>query len=144
MEKSYHLGVKALLQNIAGQYLVLLVNCARLRNPGDVEYWDIPGGRLQEGDSIEKTLCREIEEETDITSCEIGRHLGIFMSNLEIPTDHGTFGLLLSIYEVRTNAELIRISDEHLEYRWVDKEELLVKLAHKYPKECLETLTKSL
>ena len=144
MEKCYHLGVKALLRNTAGQYLILLVNRAKLRNPGDEEYWDIPGGRLQEGDSIKETLRREIEEETGITSCDVGLHLGIFMSNIEIPTDHGTLGLLLSIYEVQTDAEDIQISDEHLEYRWVDKEELLQKLAHKYPAEGLTILATNL
>ena len=59
MEDSYHLGVKALIRNERGEILLLKVNVAKLRN-ATIAYWDIPGGRVQRGDTVETTLHREI------------------------------------------------------------------------------------
>ena len=65
-EKIYHLGIKAFIRNRKGEVLLLQVNQEKFKNPTPGGYWDIPGGRVLNGHTIEETLQREIEEETGI------------------------------------------------------------------------------
>jgi 8-oxo-dGTP pyrophosphatase MutT (NUDIX family) len=61
-EDNFHLGIKALIRNSKGEYLLLKTNKARI----DKEYYDIPGGRIKRGEDIINTLKREVFEETGI------------------------------------------------------------------------------
>ena len=47
LEDTFHLGVKALIFEAEGKILLLERN-----HPVKNLYWDIPGGRLQKGDSL--------------------------------------------------------------------------------------------
>lgn len=57
MEDIFHLGIKALLRNEEGRVLLLKVNPKKLRGE-QRDYWDLPGGRIQKGDSVLDTLRR--------------------------------------------------------------------------------------
>lgn len=67
-EDCFHLGIKALIRNSEGKLLLLKVNPAQLRNHEGDPYWDLSGGRIHRGSTIEETLRREVAEETGITS----------------------------------------------------------------------------
>ena len=57
-------GVKALIKNTAGKYLLLL---RAAPYPGDDKCrWDVPGGRINPGEELVIALKREIEEETGL------------------------------------------------------------------------------
>lgn len=139
MEQNYHLGIKALISNGEGKFLALKVNPEKLRNTDEV-YWDIPGGRVQTGSTVEETLAREVFEETGLTVSSIGEPLGTYLSHIVIPTDQGTVGLLLSVYQVEVLTGDIVISDEHTEAAWVTQSELVERLRHKYPEGFLQLL----
>ena len=57
-EDTFHLGVKALIRNPNKEILLLERKSKFHKN-----YWDLPGGRLQKGESLLQTLKREITEE---------------------------------------------------------------------------------
>jgi len=57
-------GVKALLKNREGKYLLLRRNAKRYPEIGSV--WDIVGGRINPGKSLLENLKREIFEETQL------------------------------------------------------------------------------
>ncbi|HEV2403361.1 MAG TPA: NUDIX domain-containing protein [Candidatus Saccharimonadales bacterium] len=64
IEDIFHLGVKALLKNDKGEILLLQVNPAKL-NGKRTDYWDLPGGRVQKGQTVmkhyvEKSLRRPV------------------------------------------------------------------------------------
>lgn len=139
MEQAYHLGIKALVSNSEGKFLVLKVNPQKLKST-DLVYWDIPGGRVQIGSSIQDTLIREVFEETGLNVVSIGESLGTFLSNIMIPTDNGTVGLLLSVYRVEVADSELVLSDEHTEAAWVEPGDLVEKLKHKYPDGFLKLL----
>jgi 8-oxo-dGTP pyrophosphatase MutT (NUDIX family) len=60
-------GVKALIQNAEGRFLVLARNLANYSDINKKDAWDIPGGRINPGTSLIENLAREIMEETGLT-----------------------------------------------------------------------------
>src|SRR5579871_5133663 len=58
-EDCFHFGIKVLLCDSESKVL-LLKKQDRNRNV----YWDLPGGRMQKGETMMETLRREVEEET--------------------------------------------------------------------------------
>jgi ADP-ribose pyrophosphatase YjhB (NUDIX family) len=66
-EDCFHLGAKALLQNTEGKLLLLQKNPKEPHQ--NVEcLWDLPGGRINRGESLEEALKREVFEETGLNS----------------------------------------------------------------------------
>jgi 8-oxo-dGTP pyrophosphatase MutT (NUDIX family) len=119
-EKIYHLGIKALIQDSSGKILLLKVNQKKFTNPTVEDYWDIPGGRVLEGHTLEDTLHREVEEETRITNLDFFSHLDTIISNIEIPLKDGEkAGLILSIYTcIVSGSPYIQLSEENTDYAW--------------------------
>jgi len=70
MYKHSHLGVYAVIENSGDQ--ILLIKKARGPYTG---LFDLPGGSMEEGELLEETLIREIQEETGMEVVEI-RQLG--------------------------------------------------------------------
>lgn len=137
----FHVGIKALCRNERGQYLLLQVNSEKLKGKDNPAYWDIPGGRIEEGDSVAATLAREIDEELGCTLQTKPEFFTGVVSNIKIPTEDRDVGLVLMIYAVDLpmNTE-IKISDEHIAYEWVDAVIASERLQFKYPKEFTEKL----
>lgn len=135
-EKLFHVGVKALIFNREGKALLFEVNTSKFK--GDkIAHWDIPGGRIQEGQTASEALAREIEEEAGITESSEPEFYTSVISNIEIPiSDTERVGLVLMVYKVQIADSIeIRLSDEHLKYEWVDLSEAAVRLGYKYPLE---------
>ena len=139
-EQLFFVGVKGLIQDAEGKILLLLADVSKHR--GNTEpYWDIPGGRIQEGDSVLETLKREILEETGITIVTPVFKTAV-ISNHQVPTsDNQMAGLVLMVYMVSTpsDSELV-ISEEHNGYEWVSRAVAKERLRHKYPKEFTDVL----
>ena len=134
-EDVFHLGIKALIRNDEGKALLLRVNAKELVGVAEA-YWDIPGGRIKRGDTVEDTLRREVAEETGlaITACS---PLAMVRSNIRIPRGGAEdVGLILAVYECRVAAaDVITLSSEHVAYEWVASGEAAARLAVKYPPE---------
>lgn len=143
-EDTFHLGIKGLIVDSEGKILLLKVNPARLKGGAEPkDYWDLPGGRVQQGHTIADTLVREIEEETGISSVANIQPLGMVLSNIRIPVGDNTVGLILSIYSCSVPEDsIIKISDEHTASEWFTTKEAANLLAIKYPPEFCRLLTK--
>ncbi len=141
-EDTFHLGIKALIRSKDGKVLLLKVNKAALKDHSGEPYWDIPGGRVQEGNTIEETLLREVEEETGINDVSGVKPISMVLSNIRIPLkDGGNVGLILAIYECTIPEEApIILSEEHVEYKYFDPIEAAELLSIKYPKEFTDVL----
>lgn len=134
--RHFYIGVKALIENKQGQILLLKADVTKHRNV-DEPYWDIPGGRIEEGDSVLETLEREIEEETGVSEMNINGLFIAVVSNHEIPTDDRTLGLALMVYRasIPDGSEIQIDPSEHIDYEWTSKEEAAKRLSNKYPPE---------
>jgi len=136
MEDLFHLGVKALIRNEKGDILLLKVNPRELKGFNGVVYWDIPGGRIQKGSTIEETLKREVEEETSIKDIKNIKPFDMVLSNIRIPRENGDVGLILSIHTCNIGASTdLRLSEEHTEAKWFTPLEASKLLEFKYPKQ---------
>lgn len=71
MEDYFHLGVKALIQNAQKELLLL-----RRRSL----VWDLPGGRIQKGETLEEALAREVYEETGLNIISAPQPVFMFLS----------------------------------------------------------------
>jgi len=141
MEDTFHLGIKGLIRNSEGKILLLQVNIKDLAKYEGEPYWDIPGGRIERGASVEETLRREIFEETGVQEISSIEPVGMVLSNIRIPIQDGNVGLVLGVYSctIPQDAE-IALSDEHVAYEWVDVNLAKERLAIKYPQEFITSL----
>ncbi len=135
-EDLFFLGIKGIIRNSKGEVLLLKVNAQKFNQENKLEYWDIPGGRIQVSDTVENTLKREIEEETGVKNISNIIPFSMVISNIRIPMENKSFGLILSAYLCNIDEkEEIKISDEHTEYAWFEPTKASELLKIKYPEE---------
>lgn len=135
----FQVGVKAVITNTEGRVLLLLA----AKGFHDA-HWDLPGGRIEDNQTAEEALRREIEEETGITTVDDIAFYSACISNFELTFDDiGTVGLVLMAYVVRVpENSVVTISDEHTDYEWVSMAEAAERLKVKYPKEFTDALAR--
>ena len=75
--------------------------------------WDLPGGHLEVGESLRAAGRREVMEETGL---EVGDFSFVGKENNK--------GKLTYFYKVKPNDGYITLSGEHVEYRWVGRDEI--------------------
>jgi mutator protein MutT len=140
-EDVFHLGIKGLIRNAEGEILLLQINRQKLDQATEA-YWDIPGGRMQRGETPLDALRREIQEETGITSLTNIQPLVMSLSNIRIPQKNGTdVGLVLWVFTCDAPAlDQIAISDEHVALAWFSPAEAAEKLRVKFADECIEKI----
>ena len=140
-EDIFHLGIKALIQNPSGEILLLKVNTKNLKGFVGEAYWDIPGGRIQVGSTVEETLKREVEEEIGVKDITNIKPFSMVLSKIRIPQKDGSVGLILSAYtcEIPEKSK-IRLSEEHVEAKWFSPVEAAKLLEVKYPAEFTEKI----
>ena len=94
--------------------------------------WELPGGRMDFGEDVEQTLCREIKEEIGFENIEIGELVNFWsFTNVRKETNHH---FIIFDFEIFTNEGKIKLSDEHIEYKWAgidDFEKMDMKEGHK-------------
>jgi 8-oxo-dGTP pyrophosphatase MutT (NUDIX family) len=133
-ETLYYLGVKALIANEQGQYLLLHV-----RNKGGT-YWDLPGGRANKGETVSIALLREVKEETGITQLTIQKHLGMALTSICIPITAELWGgLILSLYCCSATITAPLQLEDGVELAWCSAAEVLERLAQ-FPEELRQAI----
>lgn len=93
--------------------------CAR--RPLDKKFgglWEFPGGKIEEGETLEMALKRELLEELDL-KVEV---LGAFMN---VAKEYDTFIIDLTCLKCKVSENYSFKLKEHLEYKWLEKKELL-------------------
>lgn len=121
MNNNFGVAVKAMIKNEEGKYLVLYKSEAEEINPNEI---DIPGGRMEFGESAEESLKREVEEEAGI-KIEVGKPSRVWRL---VKEDLHLVGITFLAKYVSGE---VKLSEEHTRHEWIDKDKIL---AGDYPK----------
>lgn len=87
--------------------------------------WDLPKGKLDEGETLEECAVREVEEETGLKNIQLGKLIGVtthFYKENEKDIEKETHWFTM---KVAGDQKLVpQVEEDILELRWVDKNDL--------------------
>ena len=110
-------GVKILIQNKRGKYLLLHRNTEKYK--GVKGEWDIVGGRIKLGTPLLENLQREVQEETGLTL--VGKPQLIAAQDILLEEKHV---VRLTYVGSTAEGEVVLNIEENDEYQWYTKEEM--------------------
>lgn len=140
-EQLFQIGVKALVQNVEGAILLV----GHHQKDGAIMHYDMPGGRMDAGETFADTLQRELREELDIASFEQGDLFDVVQSEISIPVAGGRVPLVLVVYLVSLPADAILCPGGGEEvFDWVLPQHAEELLAFKYPQPFIKRLVADL
>ena len=142
--KKFCIGVKGLIINSESKILLLQINLEKrkFKDPNSQVYWDMPGGLIEESETIESTLKKEIKEKTGIDFIENAEFFHASISNIEMPTKDGILGRALFVYKTRVKDNVqVLISDEHIKHGWFFPKEASELLKIKYPQDFTDKIS---
>ena len=112
---SFHIGVKAIITNSEGKVLLL-----ERDHPIKKLYWDLPGGRVQKGESLKDTLIRELKEEIGLDNISEFYPFAMVLTDIRIPIREESAGLIFSIFKCNLSGTFHPIlSTEHVNFEWL-------------------------
>ena len=112
--RRWGIAVRALLRDRRGRFLILQRTANSGWAPGA---WEIPGGKLDAGETPDEGLRRELEEETGLTVTLDGFEGAL---PFEMPKVH----VVTLVFRARVKSGRFRLSDEHDAFRWVSRSEM--------------------
>jgi len=130
------LGVCAIVENTQGEWLVVKKSYSGLKGR-----WSLPAGFVQEGETINEAVVREVKEETGI-DCFVKGLVG-FRSGV-IRGEISDNMAILYCDKIQENQPIIIQEREILEAHWMSPEQLAVdELANKMLKEYAQANVKN-
>jgi len=106
-EKIQKLSIKGLVLQ-KGKFLILKDKTGR---------WELPGGRIEFGESLDQTLRREFKEELGAVDVKAGNPIGSF--EFTFVSGNNNYQFIILVLECQAEIDEIKLSDEHTEYQWI-------------------------
>lgn len=114
IEYVFGLAVRVLLTDDQGKILIIKRSTDSRTNPGK---WELPGGKVDQGESFDQALIREVYEETKL-KIALDHVVGVSEQNLP---------LIRAVHIIMSGKIVegeLNLSDEHEGYAWVFFENL--------------------
>ena len=114
MKRDYGLTMRGIIKNDDGEILILK---RHPKSRTDPDTWELPGGKVENGEFFDDALLREIMEETNL-DCKVG--------DLAIAIQHDypfkrTVQMIMYLDDVKGE---VKISDEHTDARYASIDEI--------------------
>lgn len=87
-------------------------------HPNEGGKWGIPGGKLEEGESLTEGALRELFEETSIRVSKANYVGHLFIRK------RGEVEYIFHMFHIQVTEAKVLLSDEHTDYRWLTAEEV--------------------
>lgn len=110
MDMPYGLTVRGIIKNNNGEILIVK---RHPKSKTDPEMWELPGGKVENGEFFADALIREIKEETSLDV-----KVGDFAEAIQNDYIHKrTVQLMMYLKDVEGE---VKISEEHTDWMWAD------------------------
>jgi len=116
-------------------YYLLLHYPSGARTPRN--YWDFPKGHIERGEKEIETVKREVKEETGLEDIKFIEGFKKWVKYFFRFQGKTVFKIVI-FYLVETKNKNVKISSEHIGYKWLPYEEALEQLLFKNAKEILK------
>jgi len=116
-------------------YYLLLHYPSGTRTPRN--YWDFPKGHIERGEKEIETVKREVKEETGLEDIKFIEGFKKWVKYFFRFQGKTVFKIVI-FYLVETKNKNVKISFEHIGYKWLPYEEALEQLLFKNAKEILK------
>lgn len=107
--------VAGVIRNEKGEVL------CTLRDKGKYEYvsykWEFPGGKIEEGETLEQTLTRELHEELEI-DVEIGKFF------YQVEHDYPDFHLSMAVFDCKLISKEMKMN-VHKGIKWLQPKDMM-------------------
>jgi 8-oxo-dGTP pyrophosphatase MutT (NUDIX family) len=100
------------------------------------DYWDLPKGHIEKGEKELDTVKREVEEETGLKDLKLIEGFKEWIKYFFVFKGEKIFKIV-TFYLAETKTEEVKISSEHIGYKWLPYEEAVNLLTHKNAKDIL-------
>jgi len=114
------LSLKALIKS-GNSYLLIKRSSKLDYAPGS---WDLPGGKLGIGEDINKTLTREVKEETNLTVKPENMNFYLEKHKSEVKKHEGIMYVQLAFKSQFIKGKL-KLSEEHSDFKWLPLKQAL-------------------
>ncbi|MDI6602844.1 MAG: NUDIX domain-containing protein [Patescibacteria group bacterium] len=101
------------------------------------EYWDLPKGHIEKGENEIEAVKREVEEETGLRDIEFVEGFKEWIKYF-FKFKKKNILKFVTFYLAETKTEKVKVSFEHLGFKWLPYEEALKQLTFKNTKEILK------
>jgi 8-oxo-dGTP pyrophosphatase MutT (NUDIX family) len=135
--QTFQVGIKALIRNDEGQ--ILMVHIPEWS--GNPAHWDLPGGRIDTGESFLETLKRELIEEIGVSYVGKPKQIMTFLTKITIPVGSTRMPLIFVVYEVKLpKNSVIKLDPKSAEddFKWFFPSEAADEMVTKFSPEFCE------
>ncbi|OIO45197.1 MAG: hypothetical protein AUJ24_00785, partial [Parcubacteria group bacterium CG1_02_36_42] len=97
------------------------------------EYWDFPKGHIEKGEKIEETVKREVKEETGLKDIKLIEGFKEWIKYFFKFKGKNIFKIV-TFFLAETKTKTVKVSFEHIGFKWLPYEEAIEKLTFKNAK----------
>lgn len=116
------------LYRVAVRVLIVQDDKMLLVKEADDDWWALPGGGVDHGETIESTLVREVEEELGVPASEVSSDFQIVYYNIGSVVNN--VPRMNLFFKASVPEELLKKTDHVSEWKWFTKEEFMKAELH--------------
>jgi len=120
------------------QTLFLLLHYPTRSPRAKREHWDFSKGHIEKGEEDADTVKREVREETGLEDIKIINGFQERIKYYFTATPRRTIFKTVVFYLAETKTKDVKISEEHIGFKWLSYEEALKQLTFEKPKNVLK------